>query len=116
MKVTIDKFFTSAGEMPMVKQMAKDFKGAYTDGDLLRSFIDQSGLENALGHEVLSATVEAFPVRGGEVNYFVSLCTHGFRAFCEIEFFCDQYLNVNVGDSVACPGEKMYTQRIYTTA
>lgn len=115
MKITIDKQLTTLADLPKVKEATKDFKHSFTDDDLRLAFISQTGLDGASCHVVLSADVEAFPC-GDEVRYLVKLCTHGWRTFCELEFFCSQYLEINVEDSAARPGDKMYQQRIFKEA
>ena len=43
MKISVDKEFTTLELRDRVKEDLKEFKARYTDGDLLRAFIDATG-------------------------------------------------------------------------
>lgn len=116
MKISINKELTTLAQLPKIKHDLREFRGMYTDGDLLRVFCEQTGFCDAYAHEILSATVEAFP--GGtdfdnETAFSVHLLTHGWREFCEIDFYCNAQLEVDLRDLMFTPGKKLYHQRVY---
>ena len=40
MKISVDKSMTTINALPQVKEDLREFKARYTDGDLLRAFMD----------------------------------------------------------------------------
>lgn len=119
MKITVEKEYTTLAALPKVKADMKEFKARYTDNDLLSAFWDAVEIDHPWGHNVISANVESFP--GGtdfdnKTEFHVSLITHGWREFCEIDFYCNLDLTVDTRDLMFSPGEKMYSQRVYKLA
>lgn len=60
MKVTIDKAYTSIANIGKVKSDIADFKGMYTEGDLLRMFCEKFDEYSNYTYDILSCDVEAF--------------------------------------------------------
>lgn len=120
MKITINKEYTTLAQADKVRRDIREFRGMYTDGDLLRAFRDATDLDIAWNHDILSAFVEAFPAGslfGDKTSFCVEMITHGFREFCEIRFYCDMNLEVDTRDLTdyrgISTGEKMYSVRVY---
>lgn len=94
MKISIDKNFTTLAQLPRVKEKAKEFKAANTDGDIRREFEDQTDY-NVFG-DILKCDVTVFPVSiiGEEVNYQVDMIIDGYIDFKRIHFYMDENLRV----------------------
>lgn len=93
MKTTINKNEIKPCNLSNIKTAGKEFKAAYTDGDLLRAYQDQTG-DYANYGEVLRATVELFEYWDGRAGYLVELLTWNGCNFARISFFTDALLNV----------------------
>ena len=108
MKISIDKKFTENYMMARTKEHMKEFKEAYTDGDLLRTF--REALNDELGEtncyfidglfdEIKRCELRAFPGGTQEedtTHYAVDILTEGFRRFTKISFYITQTLNVRL--------------------
>lgn len=103
MKITIDKTFTESYMMPRTKEQAKEFKEAYTDGDLLRMFrdayeADTGEVSEIWNPDIIRCNLEAFP--GGyqetdENHYSVDMLLEGFGVFYKVHFYISQSCVVN---------------------
>lgn len=104
MKITMDKQMTTLAQAAKIRQDMKDFKSAYTDGDLLRAYNDATS--NYLSGEVLQAVVEAFPENtydtDAEARYMVKLFVYDWNEMYQVDYFCDRWLNVNTADNIIC--------------
>ena len=65
MKITVDLDLTTASKVAEVKADAKEFKAIYTDGDLLRMFLDsipeEDSFEIPYNPQIVYCNLEAFP-------------------------------------------------------
>lgn len=94
MKISIDKNTVTLAQAAAVRADIKEFKARYTDGDLLRAFVDFTGIDAPSGGEVLKATAEAF-CACGNTHFMVELYVFSFGRFCVCSFFCDMGLTVD---------------------
>lgn len=119
MKISVDKEFTTLELRDRVKEDLKEFKARYTDGDLIRAFIDATGKIDPYNTDILSCEVEGFP--GGtdfdnETRFKVTIVSRGYGKFCEVGFYCDMNLVVDTRDLVYSPGKKLYYCDVYRKA
>lgn len=112
MIIKLDKEFIPNDRMEDVRADMKEFKAAYTDGDLKIAFEDATG--EYLGNEILKCRVEAFencPEGEHETVFSVSMLTDGFVEIQRVYFFCDLRLKVNTDEMMY--GGKMYSVKRY---
>jgi len=96
MKIKIDKNDIKPCNLNNIKAAGKEFKAAYTDGDLLNAYQRQTDDITNFG-EVLRATVEVFEYSfDGSAGFMVELLTWNGLQFHKIKFFVDALLNVTV--------------------
>lgn len=114
MKITIDKKNTEGYQREQVKADIAEFKACFTDGDILREFIDQLDLDIFV-YDIIYINGEAFPsgwACGNDTNFMIEVM---FKAnvneIYEAYFFCDMSLNIR---KVSCFGDKMYSIKKYT--
>ena len=120
MKMSINKEYTTLKQAEQVRRDMREFKERYTHGDLLRAFCDATDINETWNHDILSVTVEAFPAGSyfDDVTHFhVKMLTHGWRKFCEIDYYCDLDLNVDTRDLTdwqgVSMGKKLYSCEVY---
>lgn len=112
MKFTVDKEFTTLAQLPQVREDCKEFKGRYTDNDLLSIFLDEiEEFDIPYGVSVLSANITAFP--GGtdfdnQTCFHVELNCKGFEAFYVISYYCNLDFCIDTRDLAFTPGKKLY--------
>ena len=68
MKITLNKEYTEKHQEQMVKDAMREFKNTFTDGDLLREFIQQTDNWNVSG-QIIKCEVDAFAAGWAEPNY-----------------------------------------------
>lgn len=108
MKITIDRDLTTLAMLPRVKRDIADFKGMYTEGDLLGFY--NEAVDDSVSGDILLCEAEAFPTgMFGEANtnYSVRLIVYNWSQIYEVRFFCDMSGKVNRRDSIT--GGKMYS-------
>lgn len=108
MKITIDRDLTTLAMLPLVKRDIADFKGMYTDGDLLALYNDAT--DDSVSGDIVLCEAEAFPTSMfGDANttFSVRLIAYNWSQIYEVRFFCDMSGKVNVRDSIT--GGKMYS-------
>lgn len=114
MKTKVNKSLTYVCDVPQVKEALKEFKGYYTDGDLLHAFRDAVNFYDGSGSDIIECNVEAFPESQFSYNENTVFCVEitlklPFVAFYEIRFYCDMGLTV---DTRTAP-IPMYNVRTY---
>ena len=119
MKITIKKEYTTLAQLPKVKEDIKEFKEAFTDRDLLCSFIDATETDIWCA-DVISVNIEAFPggsLYNDETHFSVNILCKQWKEYIEIHFYCDTGLSVNTGDLLdyrgISTGQKMYSCNRY---
>ena len=60
MKIAVDKAYTSIANLDKVKSDIAEFKGAYTENDLLRMFCEKFDEFSGSAYDILSCDGEAF--------------------------------------------------------
>lgn len=102
MKIKIDKDFTEEYKMERTKEQAKEFKGMYTDGDLLRMFRDAVGMENELYNlDIIRCNLSAYPggsMETDENHYRVEMLCEGYEEFYKVTFLISQSAEINTQD------------------
>lgn len=112
MRITIDKDLTTLAMLPLVKRDIADFKGMYTDGDLLALF--NAATDDSVSGDIVLCEAEAFPTSvfgDANTNFSVRQLVWSWSQVYEIRFFCDMSGAVNTRDSVT--GGKMYSVTTY---
>jgi hypothetical protein len=135
MKTTIDRNLTTLAKAAKVKNDLKELKSMYTDGDLLRAFLD--ALEADDEHretmkdyaktstinsaDIICCDVEGFPAgsfyteNGEEPTHFsVEIKIFGFISAFKIRFYTDLSLNVRLWSFCFGKEHKMYELERYT--
>lgn len=94
MTVTIDKAYTQMAYMKEAKEAVKEFKVAFTDGDLRR--MAEEAFDLYLG-DILKADVEVFngDYFGFTPHYQVQLFTYRFSEMFRVWFYLDEKFEVN---------------------
>lgn len=132
MKIRLDKNSTLLRPegRPAVKAAADYMRRAYTDADLLQAFCDaiEDREPEACVHlfcaRVISAELDAFelltggtdPETGGPeyaAAFRVRMITADSISFCEVHFFCDQWLSVQTEYPAGFQG-KPYEVEVFT--
>lgn len=97
MEIKLDKDYIRASKVKELKEMAKQFKATYTDGDLLRAFTDAT--EAYINGDVIAAKVECFEANsysyGPELSVRVELIVCNWSEFYRITYYADDALNVD---------------------
>ena len=112
MKITMDKKFTEVYYMDQVKNDMKEFKARYTDGDLLRAFIDATG-QWASG-DIIKCDISAFTAGylfDNVTSFCVNMIVDEYSSIVRLHFYVDMDLTVDTrgyGD-----GYKFYDIRRY---
>ena len=104
MKITLSKDMTTISQAQKVKADMKQFKEAYSDGDLKMAVSDLFG-GVLYGSAVLSADVKAFP--GGyffndETHFCVELVCSDWRKFYKVRYYTDLSLSVHESTDERC--------------
>lgn len=91
MKITINKEYTAAAQLPAIKEKAHDFKAALTDNDLLQLFTEAAD-SPIYGGEIIKCEVEAFAMNNvnDAASYHVTMIVDGLTDFHRIRFFLDE--------------------------
>lgn len=97
MKITISKKFVESYQLDRVKADAKEFKGRYTDGDLLRSFMDQTNDYRCHAGNIVYCNVEAMDAGwyyGEKTHFVVEMLVEGFKKLYKLRFYVNMNLEV----------------------
>ena len=108
MKITIDKKFTTLEMVERTKEQAKEFKEMYTDGDLLRIFMDTFDNDIEVNPEIVRCELSAFPggtMETDENHYSVNILLEGWRRFWKLHFYISQSGEVDTRE--VWDGDKM---------
>ena len=116
MKITINKSYTSIGQLPHIKDQIKEFRTSYSDEYILDAFIscirenskDLKLESNALYHVttfgintngILCATAQAFAKEYSPDSiacYRVEMTVKNWDGYYEVQFYIDQDLAINL--------------------
>lgn len=121
MKITINKEYTEKYMMERTKEQAKEFKEAFTDGDLLRMFREAVGMESELWNlDIIRCNLSAFPggtMETDENHYCVEMLCEGNDVFYKLRFYISQSAEIDTRDIWMNDHlDKMYSMKKYIKA
>ena len=87
MKFTIDKNYTFASKMQLVRDKIKDFKAYFTVNDLVRMFTETTN--EYVSGDVIKCDIEAYQARAysDDVSFQVDLIVDELIQFSRIHFY-----------------------------
>lgn len=90
MKITLNKEYTLASQVPSVKEKMKYFKAIFTDGDLLKMFCETTDAN--IDGRIVECSVEAFASNEytNDASFLVSMIVDRFIEFRRIRFYIDE--------------------------
>ena len=98
MKITMDRKYVEDYQVDRVKADMKEFKERYTDGDLLREFMDQTGNVKPYAADIVYCNVKAIDsgwAYGNTTCFQVSMLCDGIIAMYKLSFYIDMDLKVD---------------------
>lgn len=99
MKMSIDKKYVEDYQMERVKEDAKEFKGRYTDGDLLRSLMEQIKDYRCWASDIVYCNVKAIDsgwASGNVTMFCVEMMVENINRIYKLRFYIDMDLQVDV--------------------
>ena len=89
MKITLDKDLIYASKIPTFREKVKQFKAAYTDGDLLRMYKDSFQAHYISDTDILKCEVSAYQSNSWSdtMNLYVEMVIDELIAITRIKFF-----------------------------
>lgn len=89
-KFTIDKRYTTVASVPHVKQIQKELKAIFTEGDILAMFNDATG--HCVSGSILETKVEGFDVGSWseDVSFSITMFVYDeYSTFYHVSFYMD---------------------------
>lgn len=97
MKIRMDKRYTDKIFEIRVKEDMAEFKVRYTDGDLLRAFMDAMDEYRCGFGNIVYCNVDAYDsgwAFGNVTHFTVEMLVEGFNDIYKLRFYCDMDLEV----------------------
>ena len=90
MTIKINKEYTLASQLDTIKEKAHEFKTHFTEGDLLRMYVEATDAE--VGGEILKCEVKAFASNAlyDDASFLVQLIVDDLSSFHRIRFYISE--------------------------
>ena len=98
MKMTIDKTFTENWQMDRVKADVKEFKAMYTDGDILRSFQEQTEDYRTYAADIVYCKASAMDsgwAFGNVTTFCIEMMVEAPCKIYKLRFYIDMNLKID---------------------
>lgn len=108
MKMKIDRKYVEDYQLARVKEDAAEFKGRYTDGDLVRSYMNQMDDYRMCNAEVIYCKAEAMDsgwACGNRTIFCIEIMLENHMSIYKIRFYSDMDLNIDTRDNMVMARE-----------